>query len=197
MVWTKRGSLAHLVEADEDVRLFEADGRVGEVGEGGLDGAAGLRAVDDLERFDLHLVVLGLQRVVVEAVADEGDAVVVEVEIAPLVGAPQGVGDLLVHRVGGAEVAADVAVEEAVAVAPHQPRELRHGHLADEHPRVVEVFDDGAPGELEGLLDGLGRLEHLDDAVVVDVLEADAVGEVLAVDDVLRLGALPRRPVVA
>ena len=90
----------------------------------------------------MHLMVGPLQSVEVKAIADDGDAIVVEIEIGRPIRVQEGVADFRVDPIGVPQEATDIALEQLVTVLLEQPMHLVDGDPSDQYALEIEVFGD-------------------------------------------------------
>ena len=165
-----------LVDPDEYGRFFRA---LAVVTQRPVDRLAGLPSVDDLEVPELHPMVGSLQGVVVKSVADDGDAVVVEVEIGGSIRVQKSVADVRVDPIGAPEIATDIALEQLVAVLLEQPMELVDRDPSDEDALEIHVFGNEPAAQSEVGVDVRASLQRPDDGVVVEMQDLDLLAVLL------------------
>ena len=158
--------VGQLVNPDENGGFVRAGGVVAQRP---VDCLARLSPVDDLQVPKLHLMVGPLQSVEVEAIADDGDAIVVEIEIGRPVTVQKSVADFRVGPVRMPQETTDVAFEQPITVLLEQPMDLADGDPSNQHALEVEVFGDDPAAQGESGVDMRSALQGPDDGVVVEV----------------------------
>ena len=113
------------------------------------------------------LIVGSLQIVEFKLFTDDGDSVVVEIEVGELLRIQKSVTDFHVDPIGVSQISTDIAFKQLIAMLLEYSMELAHGDPAGQNALEIQIFGDNPATQGEDGVNVRPALQGSDDGIVV------------------------------